>query len=119
MQSVGVIRVKGIRVFAYHGCLAEEGRIGGHYRVDVRVSGDFGGAMQSDSLKDTIDYGRITGIVTEQMAVRSKLIEHVASRILDALKAEWPGAYRWRVRLVKERPPVNGDADETSFTVTG
>lgn len=119
MQPVGVIRVNGIKVFAYHGCLTEEGRIGGHYRVDVKVSGDFSQAMQSDSLKDTVDYGRVTAIVMEQMAVRSKLIEHAAARILDALKTEWPGAHRWRVRIVKERPPVNGDAEETSFTVAG
>jgi hypothetical protein len=27
-------------LFAYHGCLKEEGSIGGHYRVDVAVEGD-------------------------------------------------------------------------------
>ncbi|MCB9182510.1 MAG: dihydroneopterin aldolase [Flavobacteriales bacterium] len=116
---MGVIEVKGIRVFAYHGCLAEEERIGGHYRVDVRVSGDFASAMASDALADTIDYGRITAIVAEEMGKRSKLIEHVAARILRALHAEWPERGIWRVQVIKERPPVNGDADETSFTVEG
>lgn len=36
---MGLIEVNGIRVFAYHGCLDEEARIGGHYLVDVHVEG--------------------------------------------------------------------------------
>lgn len=116
---MGVIEVSGIRAFAYHGCLAEEERIGGHYRVDVSVEADFTRAMGTDELSDTVDYGRITAIVLEQMAQRSKLIEHVAARVLQAIRAEWPDVGHVRVRVVKERPPVNGDADETSFTVEG
>ncbi|HRH39103.1 MAG TPA: dihydroneopterin aldolase [Flavobacteriales bacterium] len=116
---MGVIGVHGIRVFAYHGCLPEEERIGGHYRVDVSIDGDLGGAERTDDLADTVDYGRVTTIVKEQMAVRSKLIEHVARRILDALKDEWRGAYRFTVRLVKERPPVNGDVAEVEYLISG
>ena len=116
---MGLIEVNGIRVFAYHGCLEEEGRIGGHYRVDVAVQGHFATAEQGDDLRDTVDYGRVTALVLREMAVRSRLIEHVARRILDALKAEWDPAYRWRVRLVKERPPINGDVDEAVYIIEG
>jgi dihydroneopterin aldolase len=116
---MGLMEVNGIRVFAYHGCLEEEARIGGNYRVDVSVQADLSNAETSDSLNDTVDYGRVTAIVKQQMAVRSKLIEHVARRILDALKAEWPAAHHWSVRLVKERPPINGDVAEAVYTVEG
>lgn len=116
---MGLIEIKGIRVFAFHGCLEEEERIGGHYRVDVRVVADLLTAERSDHLSDTIDYGRVTAIVKEQMAVRSNLIEHVAHRVLEALRAEWPGAERWSVRLVKERPPVNGDVDHVAYELEG
>lgn len=116
---MGLIEVNGIRVFAYHGCLDEEGRIGGQYRVDVSVEGDFSAAESDDHLRDTVDYGRITAIVKEQMAQRGKLIEHVCRRIMDALKAEWPGNYRWRVRLVKERPPIQGDVELAAYTLEG
>lgn len=113
---MGLIEVNGIRVFAFHGCLPEEERIGGHYRVDVCVRGDFSAAESSDALNDTVDYGRVAAVVREQMAVRSRLIEHVAARILSALKQEWPGKETWTVRLVKERPPVHGDVDEAVYT---
>ena len=102
MPDMGVIEVNGIRVYAYHGCLAEEGRIGGQYRVDIRVEGDFTQAERSDELKDTVDYGRVTAIVKQQMAERSKLIEHVAHRILTALKQEWTAD------LPVVRPPGEG-----------
>lgn len=116
---MGVIEVNGIRVFAYHGCLEEEARIGGHYQVDVRVEGDFGEAERTDDLTHTVDYGRVAAIVREQMAVRSRLIEHVGRRILEALKSEWLGPYQWSVRLVKERPPVSGDVQEAVYVVEG
>jgi dihydroneopterin aldolase len=116
---MGLIEVNGIRVYAYHGCLEEEGRIGGHFRVDVQVEGDLGTAEASDRLQDTVDYGRVTAIVREQMAVRANLIEHVARRIVDALKAEWKQPYRWRVRLVKEHPPVAGAVDHVVYVLEG
>ncbi len=116
---MGLIHVNGIRVFAYHGCLPEEARIGGQYVVDVTVDGPFGKAESSDELADTVDYSRITAIVKEQMAQRSKLIEHVTHRILDSLKKEWPGAFHFRVRVVKERPPVNGDVAQVEYVLEG
>lgn len=116
---MGVIEVNGIRVYGYHGCLTEEGRIGGQYQVDVRVEGDLSKAERSDGLKDTVDYGRVTAIVKEQMAVRSHLIEHVARRILDALRKEWGGDLAWTVRLTKEHPPVAGAVDHVVYEVRG
>jgi dihydroneopterin aldolase len=114
---MGLIEVNGIKVFAYHGCLEEEARIGGHYRVDVAVVGDLLEAERTDRLGSTLDYGRITAVVLEQMAVRSALIEHVARRILEALKAEWGPGFRWRVRVVKQRPPILGDVEEAVYVL--
>jgi dihydroneopterin aldolase len=116
---MGLIEVNGIRVFAYHGCLEEEARIGGHYRVDISVQGDLQEAERTDRLDSTLDYGRITAVVMEQMAVRSALIEHVARRILDALRAEWGPGFQWRIRLVKQRPPIHGDVEEAVYVLEG
>jgi dihydroneopterin aldolase len=116
---MGLMEVNGIRVFAYHGCLAEEARIGGHFRVDVCVQGHMERAERHDQLADAVDYGRVTAIVQEQMAQRANLIEHVARRIWEALRSEWDPSYRWTVRVVKERPPINGDVAESAYTVEG
>jgi len=116
---MGLIEVNGIRVQAFHGCLQEEGVIGGTYRVDVSVEGDLAKAEATDDLRATVDYGRVAAIVREQMAQRSHLIEHVCARILAALKAEWSGNYHWRVRVVKEHPPIHGSVDEAVYTTQG
>jgi dihydroneopterin aldolase len=116
---MGLMEVNGIRVYAFHGCLQEEGRIGGNFRVDVSVEGDFSLAETGDDLTDTVDYGRVTAIVNEQMAMRANLIEHVARRILEALLAEWEKPFFWTIRVVKERPPINGDVAEAVYTVQG
>lgn len=116
---MGVIEVNGIKVFAYHGCLEEEARIGGHYSVDVRVEADLAQAERTDDLTTTVDYGRVASIVREQMAIRSRLIEHVCRRILNGLKAEWPGEPRFRVRVVKLRPPIHGDVEQAVYTQEG
>ena len=115
---MGLIQVSGIRVYAYHGCLPQEARIGGRYVVDVEVRGDLAAAETTDDLGSTVDYGRVTEIVKEQMAERSKLIEHAARRILDALRGEWPGqSLSWRIRLVKEHPPVNGSVEQVAYVL--
>jgi dihydroneopterin aldolase len=44
---MGLMEVNGIRVFAYHGCLEEEARIGGNFRVDVTVQADLAAAEAS------------------------------------------------------------------------
>ena len=116
---MGLIEVNGIRAYAYHGCLTEEGRIGGHYSVDVAIDTDLTQAETTDKLHDTIDYGRVTAIVKEQMDERANLVEVVARRIIEALKAEWPGRARWRVRLTKEHPPVAGAVDHVVYTLEG
>ena len=48
------IRVTGIRLFAYHGCMDEESRIGTDYDVDVSVWADLSRSAETDKLKDTV-----------------------------------------------------------------
>ena len=111
------IEVSGIRLYAYHGCLPEEGRIGGHYLVDVCMYTDFTKAATEDSLADTIDYVDVNRIVTEEMAIRSKLIEHVGQRIVTRLRTELHGIDHLQVKITKLCPPINGDVASVSITI--
>jgi hypothetical protein len=74
---VGTIKLKNIKIFSYHGCLAEEGRIGSDYRIDLTVKGDLSHSAISDELRDTIDYVHLNKIVKEEMTIRTKLLETV------------------------------------------
>jgi 7,8-dihydroneopterin aldolase/epimerase/oxygenase len=113
-----VISVEGIECYAYHGCLPEEAVIGGRYLVDIYVHGDFSAAFSSDKLEETVDYGMINDVVVKQMAIKSKLIEHVASRILQELKKNISRFEKIEVRVTKFNPPVDGNVEKTAFFIS-
>lgn len=113
------VEVNGIKLYAYHGCLPEEASIGGNYIVDVTVVTDFTEAMHQDDLSKTVDYVDINRIVKREMAVRSRLIEHVGQRILSAIKNEISGVEKMHIKVTKLTPPINGDVDNVAIIIEG
>lgn len=112
------ISIEGIRCHAFHGCMEEEGLIGGEYLVDVTITKDLRLSMESDDLKDTVDYVMVSDVVREQMSIRSKLIEHVGGRILKMLHENIPGKKTIDLKINKLRPPVNADVASAVFIVS-
>ncbi|MDG1331311.1 MAG: dihydroneopterin aldolase [Crocinitomicaceae bacterium] len=111
------IEVNGIKCYAHHGCLPEETAIGGHYIVDVAIHTNFSIAALEDDLSQTIDYVIVNRIVAQEMAIPSKLIEHVGQRILNHLKKEVKSIERLRVKITKLSPPINGDVDNVAIII--
>ena len=111
------ITIEGIKLYGFHGCLDEEAKIGGHYIVDVYMTTDFSEASQSDDLLKTIDYCGVYERVKSEMAVRSKLIEHVGERIFQKLKSEFNTLKTLHVRVTKLLPPMNGDVEKVSIEI--
>jgi len=111
------IEVNGIKIYAFHGCLPEEEKIGGHYVVDVMLNTNFSEAALHDDLSQTVDYVLINHIVKEEMAIRSKLIEQVGQRIIDRIKREAKGIDFLRVKVTKLTPPINGDVDNVAIII--
>ena len=111
------ILVEGIKVYAYHGCLAEEGKIGTNYIVDVTMETDFTEAEKTDNLSKTIDYVVVYNVVKTQMAIRSKLIEQVGQRIVDELKKQFATLKKVEVKVTKLNPPMNGDVERVSIVI--
>lgn len=106
---MGKIKLKNIRVFSYHGCLDEEGKIGSDYRVDLSIKGDLSHSAKTDALGDTIDYVHLNKIVKEEMAVRAKLLETVAERILNRVLKELQLVQKVKVDVSKINPPIGGN----------
>ncbi len=111
---MGTILIEGIKIYAYHGCLEEESKIGGDYIVDVLMETDFESASQTDALEETIDYVDVYDIVKAEMRIRSKLIEHVGRRILDKLKSGFSSLSYAEVKVIKLSPPMNGNVERVS-----
>ena len=111
------INVEGIKLYAYHGCLDAEAKIGGHYVVDVYMRTDFSAAAREDDLSKTIDYCEVYQIVKLEMAIRSKLIEQVATRIMKNLQSSLKDLKACRVKITKICPPMNGDVEKVSVEI--
>ncbi len=112
------IHIEGIKVYAYHGCLEEEAKIGGNYIVDVFMQTDFTRAARTDDLGQTIDYCEVYELVKSEMAIRSKLIEQVGQRIYDNMWLRFPELTWLKVKVTKLLPPMNGDVERVSIEIS-
>lgn len=112
---MGTVKIKNIRVYAYHGCLIEEGKIGSDYRVDISVKANLKNSARTDRLSDTVDYVHLNKIVKEEMFVRTKLLETVADKILDRILLEIPIVNKVKVKVSKLNPPIGGNVELVSI----
>ena len=114
MAKLQRIDVNGIKLFAYHGCMDEESRIGTDYEVKLSVWADLKKSAQSDRLKDTVDYVALNHIIKQEMAIRAKLLEVVAQRIIDRILSEQTLVQKVKVSVSKLAPPIQGDVERVS-----
>ncbi|MBU2061430.1 MAG: dihydroneopterin aldolase [Bacteroidetes bacterium] len=112
---MGTIKLKNIRTYSYHGCLIEEGKIGSDYVVDLEIKTDLRKSCLSDELSDTVDYVQLNKIVEEEMAIRSKLLEHVGHRIIMRVFDDIPEISRILLSVSKLNPPIGGDVEAVTI----
>jgi dihydroneopterin aldolase len=115
---MGIIQVNNIKLYANHGCLEEEEKIGSEYRVDVEVKANLRKSSKTDELMDTVDYVHLNHIVKEEMAIRSKLLEEVAQRILNRFFKELKMVQKATVSVAKINPPIGGNVEEVVIILT-
>ena len=113
---MGIIKIENIRIYAFHGCLIEEGKIGSDYRVDVKVKADLTKSSKSDELRDTVDYVHLNKIVKEEMAIRSALLEHVVGRIINRILKEILMVQKCSISVSKINPPIGGNVEMVTVT---
>jgi dihydroneopterin aldolase len=115
---LGIVKVENIRVFAFHGCLKEETKIGSDYRVDLEIKADLQKSAKSDLLSDTVDYVILNKIVREEMLKPTHLLETVAKRILIRILKEAPIVIKASVWVSKLNPPIGGDVEKVTIKMT-
>lgn len=103
------IILEDIKIYAYHGVLPEENIIGTYYLVNCELHTDLWKAAETDDLNDTVSYADINEIIHEEMEVSSKLLEHVAGRILSKIHEKFPQIRYIRLKITKSSPPMRGE----------
>ena len=114
---MGKIILEDIEIYAYHGHLPEENEIGGKFIVNLEIDTAFEEAYKSDNLEDTFDYQIAFNIVTEEMGMKSSLLEHVAGRIIDRILNASPLVWSAKIKVSKMNPPFGGNVKAVSVEI--
>ena len=117
MFSDGYISLRNVRFHAFHGVLPQERRVGGDFLVTVRVGYPLERAMETDNVDDTLDYSALYALVEREVAEPSKLLEHVAGRIVKAITTSFPEVTSVDLELTKLNPPMGADSEGAAVEV--
>jgi len=115
---MGLIRIEDMEFYAFHGHYREEQIVGNHFLVDVTIETDTDKAGKSDELRDTLNYQTAYLVVKREMETTSNLLEHIATRILDALYSELSGIIKATVKVSKLNPVMGGRIGRVSLELT-
>jgi len=115
---MSTISLEGMVFHSYHGCLPEEKVTGNTFIVDLYIEADTSKAEKTDDLNDTVNYADAYTIIKKEMEQPSKLLEHVARRILASLKAAIPAIENAKIKVSKLNPPVGGEVKSVSISIT-
>ncbi len=115
---MGVISLEGIEFFAYHGYYDEEQKIGNKYSIDIAITVDLSRAAQADKLKLTVNYEEVYKIIAQVMRERHRLLEHIAYKIIEAVKRQFPHIEALTVNVSKFNPPLGGICERSKVTIS-
>ena len=111
------IELKGIHIYANHGVMEQERRIGAWFTVDISLEiGDYG-CLENDSIEGTVNYADVYDIICREMGEPSQLLENVCYRISKATYAAFGQVEGITVTLTKDTPPMGGDRLSAAVTI--
>lgn len=112
------IQLNSVRLYAYHGVMEQERRVGGDYEVTLGITlFDDIRALQRDELDGTVNYAALYDIICREMAEPAALLEHVAWRIGKAVRTAYPQVQQATVSVTKLTPPLGADCKGATVTV--
>jgi dihydroneopterin aldolase len=115
---MGIIEIEGMKFYAYHGHFKAERVVGNIFEVNIRLEANCDKAAESDSLEDALNYQAVYETIKEEMQITSALLENVAKRILDTLYQKFPAIQKARIKVSKMNPPMGGEIEKVSVTLT-
>lgn len=113
----GYITLDHIKFHAHHGVLEQERRVGNDFEVTLQLQYPFHNATESDNLADTVNYAEVYDVVAAEMSVPSRLLEHVAGRIVRSLRTRFPLIEGGTVTVAKLTPPFKCEMAAVAVTI--
>ncbi len=112
------IYLNDLRIYAMHGVGEQENIVGNSYIINIELDADYSRAALTDNLDYTVSYADVYELVREEMAVPSKLLEHVAYRIASHILERFELVSSVSVSLMKENPPMGADIASCGVHIT-
>jgi dihydroneopterin aldolase len=105
----GEVRLSNMVFYGTHGANPEETALGQRFTVNLSFWLDMSVPSRTDRLEDTVSYSAVYKLVRGEVEGEpSKLLEHLAGRILDRVLQADDRIARVRVEVGKPSPPLKG-----------
>jgi len=117
-SSKNLVELVNMEFYAHHGHFKEEQIIGNKFIVNFSAETDVITPGLTDDLKDALNYQELYDLISEEMAITSKLLEHVAGRILARVKITYPQVKWAQVSISKLNPPVGGKVEASRIVMS-
>lgn len=111
------VKVENLKIYAFHGCMAEEKIIGSDYVVNICAVCSVGKKAFEDEIGGTVDYVDLARIAKREMSIRSKLLEAVVNRIISSCFNEISVLEQISVTVSKLSPPIKADVASVSVSM--
>jgi len=117
-SSKNLVELVNMEFYAHHGHFEEEQIIGNKFIVNFSAETDVITPGLTDDLKDALNYQELYDLISEEMTITSKLLEHVAGRILARVKITYPQVKWAQVSISKLNPPVGGKVEASRIVMS-
>jgi len=101
------IIIKGLKIFAYHGCNEEEKINGQDFFIDAVLKVKSNWTSQSDLLENTVNYASVIKFITKEATEnRYNLIESLAARLCEEILKTFKDVKKITVTVKKPNAPM-------------
>ncbi len=113
------IIISGLKIFAWHGVYEEEKEKGQNFIVNAKLSLDTSLAGESDSLEDSVDYGKVCLFINDFMRInRFNLLEAVANQMARKIMVRFPMTQSVELEVMKPEAPIPLPFENVSVKIT-
>lgn len=118
-KDMDQIRIKNLRIFAYHGVYEQEKEQGQNFCVNAVLYVDTEKAGRSDDIADAVDYGVVSLFIDHYMREnRFDLLEAVAEHVAKEILFEFPAVQKVELEIEKPDAPIPLRFDSVSVKIT-